>query len=203
MMGVKRVFLGVMVVAACAWLAGCAPKPAPDTKATRQPTLDPIPDAGTLMGWAKKLGARELEKLAAAEMLYRNHTYQHLLNTGDLDPVVHYGKYFREFRSFDVENIELTGSVIHPVKYTIRYDFDLFGTVFRRGQLRDTHLAEEARADYFVTPDLRDSILREYESDEGCRPIDAKNPVLERPNYWAYRTDAIFGHTWDLNDVTE
>lgn len=203
MFGVKRTLIVWLLLFVWGGLAGCAPGPVTGSGAARQPTLEPIPDADTLMGWATALGQRELEKLAAAEMLYRNHTYQHLLNTGDLDPHVHYGKYFREFRGFDIENIELTGSVIHPVKYTIRYDFDLFGTVFRSGSIRDTHLAKEARADYFVTQDLKDSIVREYSSDERCRPIATESPILERPNYWAYRTDEIFGHTWDLNDVTE
>ena len=161
-----------------------------------------VPDAATLKQWAESLAQSQLEQLAAAEMLYHARTFEHALVT-DSGFLTMYGKFYRQFTDFEVVDIERTPSLLQPVKYTIRYNFDAVGTLPIDATRQEAAKIERARSDYFFVKQQEDSVVRTYESDADGRPIDTYSPYLDRPNYWEYRTtEDLFGHRWTLIDVT-
>jgi hypothetical protein len=115
-----------------------------------------------------------------------------------------YGKYFRQFRSFTVEDIERTDSVLRPMKYTIRYDFDLFSTSPVLGNPTGTDFLQRVRSDYFFRNDRSDSLVRVYESGPDFKPVSSFVPFLDRPNYWTYATNAdLYGQVIWLREISE
>ncbi len=163
-----------------------------------------LPDESTLKAWAQELGESELRKLAAAEMIYRNAVFEHLLE-GDLSVSCTYMKLYRQFREFEVVDIARSESILRPVRYTIRYDYDLLGTsTEHQSRVRDLSLAREAASDMYFSKITEDSLTRTYDSDGIGRPVNNYPPQLERPNYWQYQTRVeFFGHRWSLADVSQ
>jgi hypothetical protein len=112
---------------------------------------------------------------------------------------------YRQFRDFEVVDIARTESILHPVRYTIRYDFDVIGTTMTdKAKTRDLQLIRRASADWYFVKHTEDSVTRTYDSDSGGRPMNPYTPILERLNYWQYQTKAVlFGHKWTMTDVSQ
>jgi len=198
-------FLGLFLLIAGTLGAGCSPQREGSYSGNRAgESLPQIPSGDVLLSWANELGAAELAKLAAAEMVYRNRTYAYVLNTGDTNINYVFGKYFRQFRGFEVLDVERSSSLLHPAKYRIRYDFDLLGTFMRTGRPNDTAAQAASLKDYVFLKDGQDSLTREYLSDIDSKPLDTYSPFLERPNYWAYKnTVNPFGYSWSMFEITD
>jgi len=209
-MKVLSLFAMVPVCLSLAALVGCeivppdesASNPVPESSTGTAAVGDAVPNAATLQSWADTLAESELKQLAAAEMLYHARTYEHSLVT-DSGFLTKYGKFFRQFTDYEIVDIERTTSLLHPVKYTIQYNFDAVGTVPIDAKRDETAKIARARTDYFFVKEQSDKLVRTYESDAQGRPINPYSPYLDRPNYWQYlTTEDLFGHRWSLRDVT-
>ena len=203
-MRVKLPLIVASMLGACLIVWGCSEPASAPTAESASSGLAAAPEAATLMGWAEALAKEELAQMAAAELVYRNQTYEFSMDGGEGAIQRAYGKFFRQFRSFNIEDIERTDSVLHPIRYTIRYDFDLLGTSPILGNPTGTEFLQRARSDYFFRHDRSDSIVRVYESGSDSRPISPFSPFLDRPNYWSYATTAdLFGQVIWLRKIPE
>jgi hypothetical protein len=184
-------------------VAGCERSPAPVAveRATPAARDAGIFGADELVALANDLGQSELRRMAAAEMVYRNHVMQHTVESG-LTVEHIYMKCYRQFKDFSIIDIRQTGSLYHPVEYTIQYNFDMLGTVGEHATMRDLGSMREAARDYRFVKQLEDSLRRTYKSETSGRPIQSYSPVLERLNYWQYRASDLLGQRWRLEDVT-
>lgn len=201
-MGAKTALIVASLLGAGLILVGCSePAGTPTDDAVRSDS-GALPDAEILMGWAEALAKEELAQMAAAELIYRNKTYEFAMDGGEGMIQRAYCKYFRQFRSFEVEDIERTDSVLHPVKYTIRYDFDVLGTTPILGNPTGTEFLQRAQTDFFFRNEQSDSVVRVYESGSDSRPKSSYGPFLDRPNYWNYATTAdMFGQIIWLREI--
>ncbi len=136
-----------------------------------------------LLARATALAETELLRLNAAEMIYRNKVYVHVfaMTSGSMDPARRCMKLYRRFAGFEIADIETTPSILHPIKLSIRYDFDLIGTRGEPAQRMNAALVRGVQQDRAFIVHRSESLLRQYLCNaEG--EVVAMPPLPERPN---------------------
>src|SRR5262245_45380293 len=122
-------------------LAGCTPptESGDSVEATeKEGDVVQIPDmtdprliedeyAAHLLKKGQELAQRELGRMAAAELTYRNKAEFHQLPHGDLfaDGQGTFVKLYRNFTGYEIEDIYRSESFLYPIAYQIRFSFDM------------------------------------------------------------------------------
>jgi hypothetical protein len=147
-----------------------------------------------LVASARALAQDELTRLNAAEMIYRNKVYVHVYTMAEaaLPPSRQCMKLYRQFKDCDVEDIERTPSLLHPIKFSIRFNFDLIGTRGEPAQRLDPALIKSVQNDHAFVVHKTESIVREYFADLAGKVI-SRPPLPERPNFFSAPGSAKFG----------
>jgi hypothetical protein len=165
-----------------------------------------VGDGVEILRKAEALAQSELERMAAAEMIYRMRTYEHtliLLDEGETKESV-FLKYYRQFTGYEVLEVERTTSLLRPVRYTIRFDFDLIGTNAFDSKRKSVEPIRQAIQDRYFVKYSSDSLVRTYECDAAGDPTSTYSPVLERPNYYDERIKGVSAYrVLRLKDVTD
>jgi hypothetical protein len=151
-------------------------------------------EAAALMARATALAEDELVRLNAAEMVYRNKVYVHTytMEAFASNPARQYMKLYREFTGYEIEDIERTPSLLKPVKFLIRFDFDLVGTRGEGGNPHDPAVIRRVQGDHAFIVHGRESLTREYICDAGGRVV-SEPPSPERPNIYSSPGTKHFG----------
>lgn len=150
---------------------------------------------------AEALAKADLAKMAAAEMVYRNHVFIHVfqLQAGTNVPTYLFMKLYRSFSGYEVVDIEKTSSVLRPIKFTIRYDADRIGTRDIKASKENQEALQQAERDKAFMARDKESITRQYYCDAQGNVIEAPSPILPRPNFWIKDGKDPFGATYVLD----
>ncbi len=191
-----RIALIVLLIGGA--VISCAPVTQPgsgDTAVTNQETL---------MERARQLAEQELARLSAAEMIYRNKVYDHVYVDEDngvrTDILM---KYYRNFRGAEVLDLKRTDSLLYPLEFVIRYDFDMLGTRTEAGL--PTTMAETAKKvknDNSFRVYASDSLVRQYRCDASGEHDQSIAELLPRPNYWELNPWAKAYGVLQVEDLT-
>ena len=132
---------------------------------------------------ARALGRRELGRMAAAELIYRNSTEFHeLMGVVFLPGSGVHLKMYRNFTDFSIEDIYRSESYLYPVAFEIRFSYDLLGTPPRSADLPNA--AALAQKDLEFSLLGRFSLVRRYRAD-GDGNYTGNLPALPpRPNFY-------------------
>jgi hypothetical protein len=184
---VVAMYLPAMVIA-----AETSPKAAAGTTSKYQ-----FAEPEVLVQKAEALAKADIAKMAAAEMVYRNHVFIHGIepNGGQMLPTYVFMKMYRRFTGYEVTEVERTSSVLRPIKFTIRFDSERVGTRFIKAPKESVESLREAESDNAFSVLDREAIVRAYYCDAQGNLIDGPSPILPRPNYWAKMGDAAYNLT--------
>ena len=133
---------------------------------TPDPAHVPASYTKHLIDQATKLGEREIARMSAAELIYRNQSF---LNESAIKGDVlapgfgMYLKIYRSFTGFKIKDIYRSESFLYPVAYDIEYDFDLLGTTPR--VYSDPKSVELSAADTQFNLIGRYNLTRRYKVD--------------------------------------
>jgi len=139
-----------------------------------------------LLEKAQRLAESELARLSAAEMIYRNLVYDHIYVDEDngvrTDILM---KYYRNFRGTEVVDVKRTDSLLQPLEFVIRYDFDMIGTRIEAGLPKTmVETARKVKNDNAFQIYASDSLVRLYRCDAAGECGAVGPELLPRPNYW-------------------
>jgi len=147
---------------------------------------------------AVELASRDLERLNAAEMMYRNRVYAHHYLLGDIQRVA-YAKLYRHFTDFDVKDIRRSDSLLRPYAIDLEYRFDYVGTEGIVGNYQDLESVEKVKNDFHFRV-LGENVLRRLyfcDASGACylngELAEEASEALERPNYWTLGEGSSLG----------
>lgn len=169
-----------------------------DTGAETEASVD------VLLEKAQQLAKSELARLSAAEMIYRNRVCDHVYTSQDrgirTDMVM---KFYRNFRNAEVVDVKRTDSLLYPVEFVIRYDFDSLGT---QGEAASyTNLAQAAKKvknDNVFKVFASDSMVLTYECNALGECDTAIPEFLPRPNFWELNQIAVTYGILEIDDLS-
>ena len=146
---------------------------------------------------AEALAKSDMAKMAAAEMVYRNHVYLHVfqLQVGTNVPTYLFMKLYRRFTGYEVIDVERTNSVLRPIKFTIRFDCERVGTREINGAKESVESLREAESDNAFMVRDTESLTRVYYCDAQGEVVESPSPILARPNFWTKDGKDPFGAT--------
>ncbi len=158
-----------------------------------------------LLKKAEELAKSELARLAAAEMIYRNKVYDHIYFDEDngvrTDVLM---KYYRNFHDMEVLDVKRTDSLLYPVEFEIRYDFDMLGTKEVAGPPNTlTELAKSVKNDNAFQLYISDSLVRTYRCGETGECAVMNPDSLPRPNYWELNAWVKSHGVLQVEDMTQ
>jgi len=85
-----------------------------------------------LLGKAHKLAERELGRIMAAELLYRNvPEFFAPMHIGRQTTIPLWVKQYRHFQSYEIQDIYRSDSYLYPIVYEIHYIYDYLSTSIR------------------------------------------------------------------------
>lgn len=173
----------LLFLSALGGLVGCkAPAPGAVSPGSERPVGAEVE---SLLSKAEALAAGELTRLSAAEMIYRNRTFAHIMvDKSGGPPQYAYAKLYRQFRDFRVLDVVRTDSVLRPIRFEIAYDFDLIGTKAIKLDKLDPKAIKTAVSDRHLVKLSSDILIRTYDCDAAGMPVSHDESVLDRPNYW-------------------
>lgn len=147
----------------------------------------------SLLEKSNRVGASELARFNASEMLYKN-TPQLYSTTIPILEVQQFFwvKTYRRYTGYKVTDIKRSPSLLKPYSYEITYDFDQFSTSARNIENREGALRQSTDDSYFTMLFQR-SFVRNYLCDSRGNLLDA-TPDL--PPRWDSSQD-IYGTAED------
>lgn len=146
---------------------------------------------------AEALAKSDIAKMAAAEMVYRNHVFIHGIEPtgGQFVPTYVFMKMYRRFTGYEVMEVEKTSSVLRPIKFTIRFDCERVATRSIKALKESVESLREAESDSAFGVLDTEAIVRTYYCDAQGNLMDGPPPVLPRPNFWAKMSDKAYPFT--------
>lgn len=136
-----------------------------------------------LMSKGHELAKRELGRMAAAEMMYRNKVELQEIDSGLYAPGTGvYLKIYRNFTGYEIEDIYRSESYLYPVAYQIRYTYDLLGTGPAHSSTPDAVKAAEAQNEFSVLGEY--SLVRRYRADREGNYVGNLPDLPPRPNFY-------------------
>lgn len=198
----SRAYRGGAVVFAIAAVAtaGCS-MPAPETtgaadpgaaeksSVAREAPASPAltkPDATyveLLMRKAKELAERELGRMSAAELTYRNTvSFQELVGTMFTPGTGNYMKMYRSFNDFSIRDIYRSESFVFPVAVEIQFEYQFLNTQPRPSTLPDAEALSKSDTRFSIAGTY--TLTRRYRCD-GEGNYTGRLPELPpRPDYY-------------------
>lgn len=174
--------LGLTIVSL--FVLGCRLEPDVQPELAEPAGSDPYsPTLDALEQRAVELASRDLERLNAAEMVYRNRVFAHQLVTGDRVLFAHV-KLYRHFTGYSVVDIRSSDSLRHPYAVDVEFSFDYVGTeaATSRGPFPNVGDHPEEDFDFRV---LDSDLWRwSYLLDQSGNETNHPPYMLDRPIYW-------------------
>lgn len=134
---------------------------------------------------AGKLAQRELARLSAIELMYRNKTYYHeFFYAGVGIQGGAYAKLYRQFTDYTLIDITHSDSLLRPITFAYEFTYDLIGTDPVVIGYQDPKSAREAHANQDFHFYRTGTVKRRYDCDENGEPLGDLPLPPPRPNYW-------------------
>ncbi len=136
-----------------------------------------------LLKKAKELAERELGRMAAAELTYRNKATFNQIPSGSLfaEGQGTYIKLYRNFTGYEIEDIYRSESFLYPVAYQVRFNFDMLATPPRSSTLQDAQKVAQTDVEFSVIGTF--SLVRRYRADRNGEYVGNLPDLPPRPNY--------------------
>lgn len=199
-------FASVFAIVCCAALAACdrpnlvAVDPAHSSPAVEVGAAPPSIDRDSaddryremLIEKANHLARREIARMSAAELLYRNAPTTHRIVSADLGPNIGvHTKIYRAFNNYEITDIVRSDSYLNPVTYEITYTYDLLATEPRSLSTPDAEKLVRSDAQFKVLASKR--MTRRYSANydgdfEGGLP-----GLPPRPDFYTLDADSGVG----------
>lgn len=118
---------------------------------------------------ANAFAESEMARMAAADMLYRDRTRLFESNVPVLGtPTGLYTKVYRHFTDYEVSDITQSESILNPVAFHIRFDYEVVSSPLRRYELEGAPELSQADRDHYILEGR--SLERIYLCDEAGNP---------------------------------
>lgn len=157
-----------------------------------------------LLEKAHALAELELARLSAAEMIYRNKVWGHVYtneDNGNRNEIVM--KYYRNFLRTEVVDVKRTDSLLYPVEFIIRYDFDYLGTQGENANYSTlAQVANNVKKDNAFQVIASDSLVRQYRCDGNAECDTIVPDLLPRPNFWNLNPTAVARGILEVYDLS-
>ena len=132
---------------------------------------------------AVSLASSELARLNAVELLYRNIPMRHQIQNPAIFRIDQgWTKVYRRFSGFEVKDIRRSDSLLAPIIFDIDYEYEAFGTVFRKES--DGAALEETKTDVIYESIYSDIIRVEYSCDDKGNLLNSQKEYMPRPKYF-------------------
>lgn len=132
------------------------------------------------------LGARELSRMAAAELAYRNQPLFFAAPSQiSSSQTGSFTKMYRNFTSHSIEDIYRSESYLFPVAYQIRFDYDLLTTPVRSSTLSDAAKVSKSDTQFSILE--KGHIVRRYKADKDGNYSGALPDLPPRPDLYNRR----------------
>ena len=136
-----------------------------------------------LLEKAEQLAQREIARMSAAELLYRNTATAHRIINGDLGVNVGvHTKIYRAFHDYRITDIVRSDSYLNPVTYEITYVYDILATEPRSFSAPDAE--KLARSDAQFKRIANHQITRRYPADDNGEFVGILPELLPRPDFY-------------------
>lgn len=134
---------------------------------------------------AESLGAQELARFNAGDLLYKNVPELH----STIVPVANIERFFwlktyRRYKEYDVVDVQQSPSLIAPITIVVSFEYDQFSTPYRSTDEFEDALAR-AKQDYNFELRLSDSFVRYYGCDANGDLVGETPQLPSRPDYFA------------------
>ncbi len=134
---------------------------------------------------AHQLAESEMARMSAAEMIYRNkvqvnETSIPAMILGESLKTTVYLKIYRNFTGYEVEDIVFSDSVLYPVTYEIRYEYDVLATTHRGSHLLNANSLSSQDREFKLL--RHSSTTQRYRCDRSGSYKGAPAGLLSRPN---------------------
>ncbi|PCJ56197.1 MAG: hypothetical protein COA73_12620 [Candidatus Hydrogenedentota bacterium] len=142
-----------------------------------------------LLGKANDLAERELARIMAAELLYRNvPEYFEPYHIGRQQIIPVWVKQYRHFQSYEIADIYRSDSYLYPMVYEIHYIYDYMHTP-PRSMSGEKNPKETATNDKDFKISNSSYLIRRYRCDANGDYIGDLPEFAPRPKYEFYPTD--------------
>jgi hypothetical protein len=176
----------VPVLMALAVFLAATPACQPDLPAESQLYVPPTmnPDAiADFMAKARVVAEADLAKFNEIEKTYMDTPRVYRMPQPAIAGMGVYVKLYREFKSYEVEDILLTESLLYPVAYRIRFNCDIYST-YPRHILNDEEAEQKSLADTEFTVLRQGQKRRLYKVDAEGKLKDDLPPLPHRDGYY-------------------
>lgn len=130
---------------------------------------------------ASRLAESEMARMSAAEMIYRNKVqYNETILPVLQTKTGAYLKIYRNFTGYEVEDIVLSDSVLYPITYEIRYDYDVLASTQRGMDLPNAFSLSSQDREFELL--RHSSVTQRYRCDWSGDYEGAPSSLLSRPN---------------------
>ncbi len=184
-----RILNWIVAVAIAAGIAGCTP-----TQPGNSASNDNLSTSGTnvdafremLQGKAQEIAERDLARIMATELLYRNVTeYFEPIHRGRQMSVPLWVKQYRHYRSYEIADIYRSDSYLYPIVYEIHYLYDYLHTQ-RREILQTPNAKQVAMKDQDFMVSGSGALIRRYRCDSDGNYIGDLPEIPPRPTFEFY-----------------
>lgn len=120
---------------------------------------------------ANRFAESEMARMAAADMIYRHRVRLFESNVPVLGtPTGLYTKVYRHFTDFEVTDITKSESILNPIAFHIRFDYEVVSSPLRRYELEGARELSQADRDFYIIEGR--SLRRVYLCDEAGNPSE-------------------------------
>lgn len=148
--------------------------------------------AESIRAKAEAFAQAELARMNAAEMMYRNKVTLHEITipaSGNISRVK--VKMYREFTGYEVVDIYRSDSVLAPIVYEIKYQYNLYSTPARNSANKVEYELAEHDTKFFL--DGQYAITRRYPCAPNGEYAGTLPPLPPRPDFFAKGADPEAG----------
>jgi hypothetical protein len=186
-----RTFSWIIAIAVIAGISGCTPSQSGNTASRADASAGGVGVEAfreMLRSKAEDIAERDLARMMAAELLYRNVAeYFEPIHRGRQMSVPLWVKQYRHYRSYEIADIYRSDSYLYPIVYEIHYLYDYLHTA-RREILQTPNAKEVAMKDQDFRISQSGALIRRYRCDADGNYIGDLPEFPPRPTFEFYPT---------------